>query len=217
MKTILHKYDFRLLKDYSYLIGLDEAGRGALAGPVYTAACLIKEDFFTKENIELTNFIRDSKKMSQNMRELAYENIFRLKDLGYLDFTISSANVGEIDNYNITGATTLSFMKCLDLLFKRHLYDSKTLILLDGLTLKNLKYDHLAIKRGDDSSLAIAIASVLAKVTRDKYMKELALSYKQYELSKNKGYGTKRHLKALKNHGSRNCHRKLFVSKLIDK
>ena len=216
MGTILQEYDAKLMQKAESIIGLDEVGRGALAGPVFTAACLIKEDFFlNKENLKITTDFRDSKKMSAKLREEAFESLNRLKAIGSIDFEITSASVQEIGALNISGATCLSLDRSLKAILARNTQIGKSIILIDGKPLKNLLYPHQAIVGGDDRSLAIACASILAKVTRDRHMDSLAKQFPAYEWQKNKGYGTKFHREKLRLAGSCTEHRVLFLRKIL--
>ena len=217
MGTILQEYDAKLMLKAGSLIGLDEVGRGALAGPVFTAACLLKENFFLKkENLNITTDFRDSKKMSAKLREQAFENLIHLKEVGALDFEITSASVREIELLNISGATRLSFDRALKAIFARNTSFAQSLILMDGKPLKDFPYPHKAIVGGDDRSLAIACASILAKVARDRLMDSLGKQFPGYDWQKNKGYGTKFHREQLRLAGSCSEHRALFLRKILN-
>ena len=218
MKSSLQVHDAKLMAEPRWLIGLDEVGRGALAGPVFTAACLIKDDFFQNEdNLSLTSKFRDSKKMSEAKREEAYESLIHLKKRGAVDFEITSASVAEIESLNITGATRLSLERSLKALSARQPAYSQTLILMDGKPLKDFPYPHQAIVGGDDLSLAIASASILAKVARDRFMYSLGERFPRFEWHKNKGYGTRLHREQIQLTGACPEHRALFLRKIINK
>ena len=217
MESLLQEYDAKLMGKTGSLIGLDEVGRGALAGPVFTAAFLVKTDFFIKkENLSLTASFRDSKKMSASMREQAYQNLIHLKNMGSVDFEISSASVEEIDSLNISGATRLSLERSLKAVFERNRSFAQSVILMDGKPLKDFPYTHKAIVGGDDQSLAIACASILAKVERDRFMKSLGKRFPRYDWQKNKGYGTKFHREQIKLAGACPEHRTLFLRKIFN-
>lgn len=217
MKSLLQKHDAKLMSKARALIGLDEVGRGALAGPVFTSACLVKDNFFRKEeNQRLTMGFRDSKKMSATKREDAFEKLMHLKKIGSVDFEITSASVQEIDILNISGATRLSLDRSLKALFKRHRFCEQTFILMDGKPLKNFPYVHQAIVGGDDLSLAIACASILAKVARDHAMDALGAQFPSYGWHKNKGYGTKLHREQILFAGACSEHRALFLRKILN-
>ena len=217
MESLLQEYDAKLMGKTGSLIGLDEVGRGALAGPVFTAACLVKTDFFiNKENLSLTASFRDSKKMSASMREQAYQNLIHLKNMESVDFEISSASVEEIDSLNISGATRLSLERSLKAVFERNRSFAQSVILMDGKPLKDFPYTHKAIVGGDDQSLAIACASILAKVERDRFMKSLGKRFPRYDWQKNKGYGTKFHREQIKLAGACPEHRTLFLRRIFN-
>ncbi|MFL2826372.1 MAG: ribonuclease HII [Coraliomargaritaceae bacterium] len=218
MESILQEYDAKLMLRAGSLIGLDEVGRGALAGPVFTAACLVKQDFFLdKNNISSTARFRDSKKMSANLREQAFENLMHLKTIGSVDFEIASASVQEIEALNISGATRLSFDRSLKALHERNPSSRQSLILIDGKPLKDFPYVHQAIVGGDDQSLSIACASILAKVARDQFMDAMGEQFPHYNWQKNKGYGTQFHREQIRLVGPSPEHRALFLRKILNK
>lgn len=218
MESILQEYDAKLMHKAGSLIGLDEVGRGALAGPVFTAACLVKQDFFLdKNNISSTARFRDSKKMSANLREHAFENLMHLKTIGSVDFEIASASVQEIESLNISGATRLSFDRSLKALHERNPSSRQSLILIDGKPLKDFPYVHQAIVGGDDQSLSIACASILAKVARDRFMDAMGDRFPHYNWQKNKGYGTQFHREQIRLVGPSPEHRTLFLRKILNK
>ena len=216
MGTILQEHDAKLILKAGSIIGLDEVGRGALAGPVCTAACLLKEDFFlNKKNLKITNDFRDSKKMSAKLREQAFDSLSRLRAIGSIDFEITSASVQEIESLNISGATRLSMDRSLKAIFARNASLARSLILMDGKPLKDFPFPHQAIVGGDDRSLAIACASILAKVARDHLMDSLGEQFPAYDWQKNKGYGTKFHREQLQSAGPCTEHRALFLRKIL--
>ena len=217
MKSSLQIHDEKLMTGSSLLIGLDEVGRGALAGPVFTAACLMKDNFFKNDDsLSLTAGFRDSKKMSAGKREDAYQSLIYLRKIRTSDFEIASASVAEIDSLKITGATRLSIERSLKALRARQPALVQTLILMDGKPLKDFSYPHQAIVGGDDLSLAIASASILAKVARDRYMNTLGEQFPRYDWQKNKGYGTKFHREQIQLAGACSEHRALFLRKIIN-
>ena len=217
MKSSLQIHDEKLMTGSSLLIGLDEVGRGALAGPVFTAACLMKDNFFKNDDsLSLTAGFRDSKKMSAGKREDAYQSLIYLRKIRTSDFEIASASVAEIDSLKITGATRLSIERSLKALRARQPALVQTLILMDGKPFKDFSYPHQAIVGGDDLSLAIASASILAKVARDRYMNTLGEQFPRYDWQKNKGYGTKFHREQIQLAGACSEHRALFLRKIIN-
>lgn len=218
MKSVLQEHDAQLIEKYNGIVGLDEVGRGALAGPVYTAACWIKPGFFQQAgNWTQTADMRDSKKMSEKKRLEASERLAQLKEAGHIDYALASASVQEIDRYNITGATLRAFVRSLRQLFPGKGSDPQPLILVDGKPLKAVSFEHRAIIGGDDCSLVIAMASILAKVARDQRMEALDLDFPQYHWKKNKGYGTLAHREGIQSHGSCKEHRPLFLRKIHNK
>ncbi len=177
------------------IIGVDEVGRGPLAGPVVSAAVILPNDFDI-------NQLNDSKKLSKSNREKIFEKIKR-----NCDYKIGIASVEEIDKYNILQATFLSM--------KRAVYQfnlpSNYKILVDGPWSFDRHNKNISpIIKGDSKYPSIAAASIAAKVYRDKLMADLAKKFFYYSWEKNSGYGTKKHLKAIKDHGITEHHRKSF-------
>lgn len=202
MDNPLYLYDL----EYKNVIGVDEAGRGPLAGPVVAAAVILKE--YTEELDE----INDSKKLTEKKREKLYDII--MKNF-YVAVGIST--VEEIDKLNILNADFLAMkraLKDLESLKK----DEEYTVLVDGnLKIKEYIGKQLPIVKGDAKSLSIAAASIIAKVTRDRFMKDLATIYPDYSFEKHKGYGTKAHIEAIKDKGAiEGVHRKVFLRKILD-
>ena len=224
----LQKHDFIELESVDCLIGVDEAGRGCLAGPVTAGACLLRRGFFeSDEAIELSASINDSKKLSSKARSAQFTVINQLGDQGLLDFEVASGSVEEIEMFNILGATRLAMKRALEALAARlsnlELPESTTdgplfrrtnhvSILVDGRPLKPFPYAHTGMVKGDGKSLAIAMGSIVAKVSRDREMIRLAEQYPEYAFDKHKGYGTAAHRTALRKYGVTDIHRQLFVS-----
>ncbi len=171
--------------EVSFIVGVDEAGRGPLAGPVVAAAVVFPRAYVNKE-------INDSKKLSKKKREQLYDEIIE-HALGY---GIAIVDALTIDKINIYEATKVAMKKAIEQIKCR--YD---LILTDAMKLDGLSKPVIPIIKGDAKALPIAASSILAKVTRDRIMLELAKKYPQYHFDKNKGYGTKEHLEALKKYG----------------
>ena len=188
--------NFALENGLSGLIaGVDEVGRGPLAGPVISAAVV-----FTDRNISIDG-IKDSKKLTPKSRQILYKKIISVAKFG-----IGIANVEEINSYNILQATKLSMERALTDLNLELDY-----VLVDGNQSIKVKYQVKPIVNGDNLSVSIAAASIIAKVTRDQLMKELHNAYPEYNWYKNKGYGTKEHLSAIHLHGITEHHRKNFA------
>ena len=187
----------------SPVIGLDEVGRGPLAGPVISCGCYFKN--YTILN-ELKDFILDSKKLSEKKRELSFKFLQNLKKEKIIDFHLGIANVEEIDNLNILEATKLSMKRVVD---KFNLKNAQ--LIIDGNFSLNYKsYKEQSIIKGDNKSLSIAAASIIAKVHRDRLMKKLSIKFQHFGWEKNVGYGTKKHIENIHRFGPTTHHRKTF-------
>lgn len=203
MKNSLYLFDL----EYPEVIGVDEAGRGPLAGPVVAAAVKLKE--YSEE----LNEINDSKKLSEKKREKLFDII---KNNFYIG--VGEARVEEIDEVNILNATFLAMRRALENLEKTNFVElDKNLILVDGnFKIREYKGRQLPVIKGDAKSLSIAAASIVAKVTRDRQLKDLALLYPEYEFEKHKGYGTKKHIEQIKKSGKiEGVHRNSFLKKIL--
>ena len=183
-------------------IGVDEAGRGPLLGPVVAAAVYI-------ENIddEIFEIINDSKKISEKKRNYIYEKIQNMNSIHY---AVGLASEKEIDDINILNATFLAMNRALE---KLKIKDK--IVLVDGNKLiKNCSYKQECIVKGDSKNLSIALASIIAKVYRDSLIYEYAKKYTEYDLENNKGYGTKKHYEAITKYGILDIHRKTFLKNI---
>lgn len=187
---------------YKFVVGTDEAGRGPIAGPLVVAACILPVDYDNP-------LIDDSKKLNEKKREILFEEIKKVA----LDYSIEIISVEEVDKLNIYKASKIGMERCLKKL--THPYD---VVLTDAMPIDcNVPFE--AIIKGDAKSQSIAAASILAKVTRDHIMLELAALYPEYDLENNKGYGTKKHLDAIEEHGILPIHRTTYEpikSKLVE-
>jgi ribonuclease HII len=183
--------------------GVDEAGRGPLAGPVVSSAVVFEKSFLEAEADQSLSGLTDSKKLSAKRREFFYA---LLTECPHAQIGIGRASVEEIDSINILRATHLAMRRALEALPVR-----PDLALVDGLPVKGLPVPHQAIVRGDAASLSIAAASVIAKVTRDRLMVEMAATYPGYGFERHKGYGTQIHMDALQQLGPCPIHRKSFA------
>lgn len=182
--------------------GVDEAGRGPLAGPVCAAAVILPVDL----EIEGLN---DSKKLSEKKREKLYDIIID-KAVAY-DIQLVDNEV--IDEINILQATMLAMTNAVNSLSVK-----PDFVIIDGNRLpEQLEIPAKAVVKGDAKSMSIAAASILAKVTRDRLMLELAKEYPEYEFERHKGYGTKLHCEKLREFGPCKIHRKTFIKKILDK
>lgn len=179
--------------------GIDEAGRGPLAGPVYAAAVVLP--FGT-----VIDGVNDSKKISEKKREYLFD-VIKEKSVC---FNIAFATAEEIDDVNILNATFLAMKRAV-----QGLKESPDFALVDGNRLPSLDIPCAAIVKGDSLSESIACASILAKVERDRFMKRESEKYPQYFFEKHKGYGTKIHVEALKKYGPCPIHRKTFLKKIL--
>ncbi|MBE5736112.1 MAG: ribonuclease HII [Clostridiales bacterium] len=196
-------FDFEneyLSRGCKLIAGIDEAGRGPLAGPVCVASVIMPLD---KESI--IDGVNDSKKLTEKKRELLYQQIIDHA----IDYHIELVDVETIDTINILNATKLGMMTCINELKTR-----PDIVLIDAVEI-NSEIDTKSIIKGDALSYSIACASILAKVTRDRLMVELDKEYPEYGFAKHKGYGTKAHIEALKTHGKCPQHRDTFIKNFV--
>lgn len=180
------------------ICGVDEAGRGPLAGPVCAAAVMLPP------GLELPG-LNDSKKLSEKKRDALYDQI-RASAIAY---GIAFASVEEIESLNILGATFLAMRRAVE-----QLGQTPRLVLVDGNRDPGLPFETECVVKGDGKCAAIAAASILAKVTRDRYMLEQAERFPQYGFEKHKGYGTAAHYAALREFGPSEIHRPSFLKKM---
>lgn len=184
------------------MAGLDEAGRGPLAGPVVAAAVVFEATFLLAEENGRLRGLTDSKKLSASQRE----DFFALfKEVPGLQLGVGQADVAEIATLNILQATHLAMRRALDALAPPAEH-----VLVDGLPVRDLPCPATAIVGGDGLSLSVAAASVVAKVTRDAIMAEIDRTCPGYGFARHKGYGTPQHLQALRERGPSPWHRKTF-------
>lgn len=195
----LFEYDSAVRNDFPVICGIDEAGRGPLAGDVYAAAVIFDGDVFIEG-------LNDSKKLSEKKREQLYDEIIAKAKA----YCVATASVEEIDRVNILQATFLAMKRAYE-----GLGMSADIALIDGNRLPMLDCQMQTVVKGDSLSASIAAASILAKVSRDRYMKQLAEEYPQYLFEKHKGYGTKLHTELILKHGASPVHRKSFLKKLL--
>lgn len=187
-----------LAKGYKSVCGVDEAGRGPLAGPVCAAAVILPEGVIIEG-------VNDSKKLSEKKRESLFD-VIREQALSY---SIAYATVDEIEEINILNATMLAMRRAIDGLDIKADY-----AMIDGNKIPPLDIDAECIVKGDAKSMSIACASILAKVSRDRLLYKYAEEYPMYGFDKHKGYGTKVHREAILKYGSCPYHRKSFLKKL---
>ncbi len=202
--------DREKLKGFDYIIGTDEAGRGPGAGPVFAAAvCFTRTD---NKLIKKLDKLNDSKQLTEKVREELYEII-----INNSIYSIRQGSVEDIEKLNILRTSLLTMNKsCCDAAEK--LESKNILVLVDGnKKIPDFKYKQQFIVKGDSKSASIAAASILAKVSRDRFMKELDKEFPQYHWAENKGYLTQAHLNAVDKYGLTKWHRKKFFEKHFEK
>lgn len=186
-------------KGFKAICGVDEAGRGPLAGPVCAAAVILPEDAEIKG-------LNDSKKLSEKKREALFDVVKNTA----VAWSVAWASVEEIEKYNILNATFLAMNRAIEGLDIKSDY-----ALIDGNRIpKDIKIPCETVVKGDSLSMSIAAASILAKVSRDRLMLELDKQYPMYEFKKHKGYGTAAHMALIREFGPCECHRPSFLKKL---
>lgn len=195
----IFEHDKALLSEnVKYIAGIDEVGRGPLAGPVVTACVVMPYD-------KMLQGVFDSKKVTKKNRERLFEEIKNTA----ISFSINVQNQDIIDEMNILNATKLSMNESFNSLTIK-----PDLLLVDAVNL-NICENEIPIIKGDATSYSIACASILAKVYRDKLMEEYAKTYTNYDFENNVGYGTKKHIEAIKQYGITPIHRLSFLGKII--
>ncbi len=189
-----------LSKNYNFIAGLDEVGRGPLAGPVVAAAVILPPNTYISD-------INDSKKLSAKKRE----ELFHIISNVAIDIGIGVVDNKTIDKINILNATKLAMTKAVNSLK----YKKPDFMLIDALNLTDINIEQKSIIKGDSRSISIAAASIIAKVTRDNFMIEYSHKYPQYGFDKHKGYGTDEHYNAIRKSGITNIHRKSFLKSIV--
>ncbi|MBE6761840.1 MAG: ribonuclease HII [Ruminococcaceae bacterium] len=186
-------------KGYSFVCGVDEAGRGPLAGPVCAAAVILPEG-------AVIEGLNDSKKLSEKKREALFDVV---KETA-IAWSVAFASVEEIEEHNILNATFIAMNRAIE-----GLQTKADFALVDGNRVpRDIKIPCQTVVKGDSLSMSIAAASILAKVTRDRLMLELDEKYPLYEFKKHKGYGTALHMDLIRKYGPSECHRPSFLKKL---
>lgn len=186
-------------KGYKYICGCDEAGRGPLAGPVVVASVIMPLD-------DIITDIDDSKKLSEKKREELYDVIISKA----IAFRVSIISEKVIDEINILNATKKGMENAIN-----NLSVKPDFALVDAVKGLKLNCEYLPIIKGDYLSYSIGSASIIAKVTRDRLMKDLAKKYPNYQFDKHKGYGTKQHIELLKKYGKCEIHRESFIKHFV--
>ena len=185
---------------FTFVCGVDEAGRGPLCGPVFAAACILPDGLYIEG-------LNDSKKLTEKKREKLFD-IIKKEAVAY---SIASADVEEINEMNILEADLLAMRRAIDGLGVK-----ADFAIIDGNIARDFQIPARAVVKGDSKSMSIAAASVLAKVARDRLCLELDREFPQYGIAKHKGYGTKEHKEALRKYGPSPIHRKKFI-RFLDK
>ena len=197
MSDALHEFDKGFYDKYNVVCGIDEAGRGPLAGDVFAAAVVFDAD-------TVIDGINDSKKLSEKKREQLFDEICEKARC----YCIATASVEEIESINILGAAMLAMKRAAE-----GLECKPDIALVDGNCSPSLECDTQTVVKGDAKSQSIAAASILAKVARDRYMLQMSEKYPQYLFEKHKGYGTKLHYQMIDEHGVSEIHRLSFLKK----
>jgi len=198
IKNISRYEDFLYSKGCKYIAGIDEVGRGPLAGPVVTCAVILPKDCIIMG-------INDSKKLSEKKREELCKEIKQKA----LAISLAMSNVNTIDTINILQATLKAMQKSVN-----NLSIEPEHVLVDAVRIPDISMGQTDIIKGDENSISIAAASIVAKVTRDHMMEEFHQLYPKYCFDKNKGYGTPEHIEAIKKHGLCPIHRRTFVKNI---
>jgi ribonuclease HII len=186
-------------KGYCAIAGVDEAGRGPLAGPVYAAAVILPHGTIIKG-------INDSKKLTKKRREELFDEITEKAEA----YNIFSVDEKRIDEINILNATYEAMNGAVNALSK-----TPDFVLIDGNRIGGMEIEHETVVKGDAKSISIAAASILAKVSRDRFICQIAEKYPEYGFEKHKGYGTKAHTEAILKYGPCPIHRRTFLKKLL--
>ncbi len=195
-----YEYEIQAINDgYSCVCGVDEAGRGPLCGPVCAAAVILPL------GCEIEG-INDSKKLSEKKREAIFD-VIKEKAIAY---SVCMVDAETIDEVNILQATFIAMRKAVE-----NLNVKPDIALIDGNGKPGLSIEERTIVKGDAKSISIAAASILAKVSRDRYMREVDEKYPEYQFAKHKGYGTKLHYEMIAEHGICPEHRRTFLKKIL--
>ena len=209
-KNNLFLFDEKKLSGCKYLIGTDEAGRGPGAGPVFAAAVCFSDT--NKELKKALKSLNDSKQLTEKVREELYD-IIKENSI----WSIKASSVEQIEKINILQASLSAMREAVEEVQGKLEADDFTLIIDGNKLIPKCSFRQEFVIKGDSKSAAIAAASILAKVERDRYMKELAKEHPEYEWHKNKGYLTKEHLDAIDKFGTTKHHRQKFLQKHFEK
>lgn len=207
-----------------YVVGIDEAGRGPLAGPVSISAVLMTLDDYSKITRDIRSIkwlmkngfpaLKDSKKLSEEQREKWFEQILIWKKEGILDFSNTLISSKDIDEKGISVVIKYGITRLMKKF--EHIATGDINVLLDGSLFAPEKYtNQKTIIKGDELEIIISLASIISKVKRDRKMVSLSSKYPLYEFETHKGYGTQKHLKLIKKNGLSKIHRKTFCTKVV--
>jgi ribonuclease HII len=233
----LRGFDLKQLQGFTSLIGVDEVGRGAFAGPVVAAAVVVTRDFLeSRWAVAKSGRVNDSKLLAPDQREELWAEFEKLAAQGQIQVSSGAASVTEIEEVNILGATKLAMRRALQAIYPPEAFEPErnepdlfssleerisfhprvsARIMIDGLALRAFPYPHSAFINGDARSLCIAMASIIAKVHRDRMMVELEARFPGYGFARHKGYGTEDHREAVLRLGRCAEHREAFLRKLL--
>lgn len=232
----LRGFDLKQIQGFEGLIGVDEAGRGALAGPVVAAAVLVNREFLeSRWAVAKSGRVNDSKQLGPAEREELWQEFEQLAQSGQIHAHYGEASVAEVETLNILGATKLAMRRALEGIYPPSAFQFKSepdlfaseveraafvptvscRILIDGLPLRHFPYPHQGVVSGDARSLCVAMASIIAKFTRDRLMDALDRVHPGYGFAQHKGYGTEEHREALVKRGRCPAHRDSFLRKLF--
>lgn len=233
----LRGFDLKQINGVTNLIGVDEVGRGAFAGPVVAAAVVVTRDFLeSRWAVVKSGRVNDSKLLTSELREELWKEFEQLSAEGKIHAHYGIASVEEIEQLNILGATKLAMRRALGGIYPPEAFEPKrdepdlfssleerttfhptvsARVIIDGLALRGFPYPHTAYVNGDARSLCIAMASIIAKVTRDRLMVELESKFPGYGFAQHKGYGTEEHRDAVLRLGRCTEHREVFLRKLL--
>lgn len=233
----LRGFDLKQLNGVTSLIGVDEVGRGAFAGPVVAAAVVVNREFLEGRWATVKGGrVNDSKILNAEQREELWDEFEKLAAAGQIHAQFGVASVEEIEQLNILGATKLAMRRALEAIHPPEAFEPKreepdlfssfeertqfhptvsARVIVDGLPLRGFPYPHTAFVDGDARSLCIAMASIIAKVTRDRMMADLDAKFPGYGFARHKGYGTEDHREAVLRMGRCALHRDMFLRKLL--
>jgi ribonuclease HII len=233
----LRGFDLKQINGVASLIGVDEVGRGAFAGPVVAAAVVVSREFLeSRWAVTKSGRVNDSKVLTAEQREELWVEFDKLSTAGQIHAQVGVASVDEIAQFNILGATKLAMRRALEAIHPPEAFEPErrepdlfssfeerkafaptvsARVLIDGLPLRSFAYPHTAFVNGDARSLCIAMASIIAKVHRDRLMTQLETEFPGYGFAQHKGYGTEDHREAVLKLGRCLQHRDAFLRKLL--